>query len=321
MPDMLSNRQSITRRVRSLVQAAAFVTAVFSLATFADGAHRYLELFSHFRQQYLLAAALLAIAMFVLRSPRWAAGMLVLTLVNAYPVVPWYVSGDGPVASDEPRFKLLSSNIYAGNEHSQALFDLIATEQADIVLLQEVTSRRNEELARLHETYPYSLNIPRDDNFGIAVMSRRPFENARVIESPPMKYPTLVVEVAIFGKPVTLVTTHPQPPLDDRGYDARNIQLLSIAETIASIPGPRILAGDLNTAMWGRNYRRLIEVSGLTDARKGFGVLPSWPTQLPFAMIPIDHCLVSEDVMVRDVRTGPNIGSDHLPLIVELSLP
>ncbi|NIV18698.1 MAG: hypothetical protein GWN47_09910 [Woeseiaceae bacterium] len=307
-------------RLKSLLQAAAFVTAIFSLATFADQAHRYLELFSHFRLQYLLAAALLAIALFVVRSQRWAAAMLLLTVVNALPVVPWHLSDNKVTASGEPRFKLLSSNVYAGNENSEALLDLITAEQADLVFLQEVTSRRAKELAQLHEAYPYSLNIPREDNFGIAVLSRRPFENARIIESPPLKLPTLVVEVRIFGKAVTLVTTHLMPPLEDAGYDARNIHLLSVAEMIRSISGPRVLIGDLNTAMWGRNYRKFVEQSSMSNTRKGFGVLPTWPTQLPFAMIPIDHCLVSDDILVRDIRTGPDIGSDHLPLIVELAL-
>jgi endonuclease/exonuclease/phosphatase (EEP) superfamily protein YafD len=38
-------------------------------------------------------------------------------------------------------------------------------------------------------------------------------------------------------------------------------------------------------------------------------------------MIPIDHCLVSEDIRVINASTAEGIGSDHLPLIVELELP
>jgi endonuclease/exonuclease/phosphatase family metal-dependent hydrolase len=38
-------------------------------------------------------------------------------------------------------------------------------------------------------------------------------------------------------------------------------------------------------------------------------------------MIPIDHCLVSSDIRVITLRTGRNIGSDHLPIIVDMVIP
>lgn len=307
-------------RIKGLIQAFAFVTALLSLVTFAGHAHRFLELFSHFRLQYFLATAVLALLLFVLRSRRWAAIMLIVTAINAVPVLPWYIGEAEASQSSGPRIKLLLSNVYAGNEDTRQLLDLIDQEQADLVFLQEVTDACNRELAALREDYPYSLNIPREDNFGIAVLSRHPFSNASVIQSPPHGYPTLIVEIVIGDRAATFVTTHPAPPLGDAGFDARNIQLANIAAVIAEAAGPRVLIGDLNTSMWGEQYELLVEKTNLVDARHGFGVLPSWPTQLPFAMIPIDHCLVSEEFRVTDVRSGPDIGSDHLPLIVELQL-
>jgi endonuclease/exonuclease/phosphatase family metal-dependent hydrolase len=35
----------------------------------------------------------------------------------------------------------------------------------------------------------------------------------------------------------------------------------------------------------------------------------------------LDHCMVHPSIGVRAVRLGPNIQSDHLPLIVDLTVP
>lgn len=308
------------QRITGLLQAAALVTAVFSIATLAGHLHRYLELFSHFRLQYLAVAAGLACLLFALNSRRWAAIMLMVAAINAVPVYPWYVAEARASVPGEAPLGLLLSNVYAGNDDTAALIDLVSSEDADIVFLQEITPRHSRELSVLRGRYDYSLNIPREDNFGIAVLSRLPFESARVIQSPPHGFPTLVVVILVDETPVTFVTTHPMPPLGEAGFASRNEQLASIAELLNGIEGPRVLIGDLNTTMWGHHYNQLVEETGLVDARYGFGIQPSWPTSLPFAMIPIDHCLVSPEFAVLDARTGPGIGSDHRPLIVALTL-
>ena len=69
-----------------------------------------------------------------------------------------------------------------------------------------------------------------------------------------------------------------------------------------------------------RHFDRLLKQFGLLNARRGHGLIPSWPTFLPFLMIPIDHCLVSPDASVVDIDSGPDIGSDHLPIFVKLGI-
>jgi endonuclease/exonuclease/phosphatase (EEP) superfamily protein YafD len=36
--------------------------------------------------------------------------------------------------------------------------------------------------------------------------------------------------------------------------------------------------------------------------------------------IPIDFCLVSEEITIRNKTIGTDIGSDHFPLIVDFAL-
>ena len=65
-------------------------------------------------------------------------------------------------------------------------------------------------------------------------------------------------------------------------------------------------------------YKNMVKSGKLRNARSGFGILPTWPTFMPLVYIPIDHFLVNKEIGVLKVRTGPKVGSDHLPLITDL---
>jgi len=67
-------------------------------------------------------------------------------------------------------------------------------------------------------------------------------------------------------------------------------------------------------------FSEFVDDSGLRDSSRGFGVQPSWPAMMPLFYTPIDHCLVSENVVIHGRQTGPDLGSDHLPVVVEFSL-
>ena len=48
--------------------------------------------------------------------------------------------------------------------------------------------------------------------------------------------------------------------------------------------------------------------------------MSSWPAEYCPLGITIDHCLVSPDIEVKQRLVGPDVGSDHLPVIVDLLL-
>ncbi len=137
-------------------------------------------------------------------------------------------------------------------------------------------------------------------------------------------------KLTLDGRVISLIATHPPPPKPGL-FQFRNKQLGEIGQYIKSLSTPVILVGDLNTTMWSSYYKRFIQTTRLVNARKGFGVLPSWPTTTSYSpysrlpnflswllSIPIDHCLISPEIKVVNTRTGANVNSDHRPLITDL---
>ena len=303
-----------------LVEAGAALTALFSIAAFFGPMHRLVELLTHFRLQYLAVSALLALVFAVVRRRGWFVLMLTITLLDLWPVAPWYMPGRPAAAATDTQLKLMTANVWSGNRDTDRLLGLIRTEAPDLVFLQEVTGRWAAALDALADSYPYRYVVPRSDNFGVALLARRPFLRVEAVETPGLHRPSLRAEIDLGGRRVSFIGTHPMPPLGKDGFDARNRQLAAIAQLAAGIDEPVILAGDLNTTMWGSHYRRFVAASDLEDARRGFGIVPTWPVELPPAMIPIDHCLASQDFAVLDFRAGAQFGSDHLPIIVSLAL-
>ena len=89
-------------------------------------------------------------------------------------------------------------------------------------------------------------------------------------------------------------------------------------ELARAAPNPVMVLGDLNATSWTPYFAELILAGGLSDSRRGFGVASTWPGFMPLPLrIPIDHCLVSREIGVRERRVGQPVGSDHRPIVVD----
>ena len=168
--------------------------------------------------------------------------------------------------------------------------------------------------------YPYKIVEDRDDPFGIAMYSKFPFNSISVIEAAPFGYPEIVATAIVGRDRLNIISSHPMPPIGKTNYDARNQQLEGLARLAGRTPRPLILVGDLNISLWATHYREFEQQSSLSNARRGFGIEPTWPLFLPIAMIPIDHVLVSDDIAVTSFDTARDIGSDHYPVVVNFRL-
>lgn len=301
-----------------ILQSMAVLTVLFSLVTALPINDFVLQLFTHFRLQYLVVSILLLLLMVAIRQHAYAAALLVAVAANAAFVFPWYLGAE--LVQGETTLRVVQANVLSTNTEHEKVLRMLESEQPDLVVFQEVTPQWLVALAALQAEYPYSYAEAREGNFGIAVFSRVPLASVTHVDSPPYALPTIIAKLRVGEGLVNLVATHPTIPVRAPLYEARNLQLNSVHDILADLDGSTILMGDLNTAMWDVSYRAFEARADLRNVRKGFGIVPTWPTFMPIAMIPIDHVLVSDDIAVLDVRTGPRIGSDHLPLVVTLSL-
>ena len=306
-----------------LGQVVASFTIILSILTLFDKHHWLIELFTHFKLQYLLASVVCSIILALYKNHRFSIVLLFVAVLNAFYVLPWYFSyPENTSENNNTDLTIIHSNVYRDNNDFEGFIELINQESPDLFVMQEVNDKWLSEVNELESVYPHMFKTPRNDNFGIALFSKHPFESVKKIKWNTSNVPSIVATIGINEQFVTVIATHPLPPVNIDYYKSRNSQINNLAELARNHQGPLVIIGDLNITTWSYDYKPLELGTNLRNAKKGFGSLPTWPAQflLPIFMIPIDHCLVSSHFVVNDIRVGNNIGSDHLPLIVKLGL-
>ncbi|GAB4577665.1 MAG: endonuclease/exonuclease/phosphatase family protein [Anaerolineales bacterium] len=279
-----------------------------------------LDLFSHFRVQYLILHGITLGVAFVMKRRRaiWLAGGFVL--FHLWFIVPFYLPKPA-ISPPGPVYRLLSANVLRDNTEFNRVLDLIQTTDPDIILLQEINQRWLDALS-LENTYPYAVPLPRDDHFGYALYSKFPMLETQKYHLGDGQYFAVVAEIQLADQTFTFIGTHPPPPTGQAAAQRRNIQLQKIVAFADNQPGHVMLAGDLNTTSWSPFFAEAFAGSSLIDSRLGFGIQPTWPMDRPFFFrIPIDHVFTTAGIAILHRTTGPQIGSDHLPVILDFAIP
>ena len=99
----------------------------------------------------------------------------------------------------------------------------------------------------------------------------------------------------------------------------RNQQYIEIAEKLVAEDVPTVVMGDFNSVPWAPFLRDFIKATGYRDSRQGIGYHASWHAERLELGIPIDHAFVSDEICVHSRTLGNSAGSDHLPVIFEVS--
>jgi endonuclease/exonuclease/phosphatase (EEP) superfamily protein YafD len=273
------------------------------------------ELFTHFRLQYAGLAAICALGFLLLGE---LAGFFISTgiaLFNLAFIYPLYRRESNP-ASPERTYRILTANILGKNGQHQKIVQMVKDANPDFVLLLEYDHRHHESMSHDQLDYPHKQFLPQDDNYGLAFFSRLPVSSEIVYLNQDI-VPALVARLELDGQLLTIIGTHPPPPRGQKKTALRDHQMAALARFASQQNGEIILLGDLNTTSWSYVFQDLLRDSKLLDSREGFGLQPTWPSNLPLMRIPIDHVLHSQGIQISNRSTGPFSGSDHRPVIVD----
>ncbi|MCP5159708.1 MAG: endonuclease/exonuclease/phosphatase family protein [Gammaproteobacteria bacterium] len=305
-------------RLTGLLNAASVLACMATLAGCAGQLWWMLDLAGHFRVQYVLVLGFGALLALIQRHHRWAAVFAGFALLNSVLLMPRILPGTAAVASaDDPVFRVLLANINSGHRDPVAIHRAILHQDPDFILLLEMTPWMLEQLGDLAGRYPYRVAEPREDNFGMALFSRRPFLRTERLAFGSAAWPSILAEFAVGERRLILLGAHPPPPINAELAQDRNEQLAWLAQRARQTDRPLLLLGDLNLSPWSPWFRQLLVDSGLQDSADGRGIQPTWPVGWPPLWIPIDHALFSEGIQIQRRTVGADLGSDHYPVLVE----
>ncbi|MDD5104811.1 MAG: endonuclease/exonuclease/phosphatase family protein [Desulfuromonadaceae bacterium] len=232
--------------------------------------------------------------------------------------------------------RVLTCNVGYTSFDLARLLPVLQSSAADIVALQECP-------IGLKEKIPGNLHVVQKGE--LVIISRFPIREVASLNAmhPPHKWPRLGAlhcVVSVPGRDISFVTVHLPSPrfglqnmmdrnsvisiarrklLDDetanRTNTARAVQAL-----VATSGLPVIVAGDFNMPIESAIYKDVW--SGYANAFSKVGRGYGWTEFNRFRSIPIavriDHILTGKTAVPLVCAVGPDIGSDHLPLIADI---
>jgi endonuclease/exonuclease/phosphatase (EEP) superfamily protein YafD len=298
-----------------LVAFLALVVSLASVAAFLGGTLPLLDLVANFRPHLVVTALVLSLILGLGRWRKWAVMAAGFALLNLGVVVPLFIGpGSRPERTD---LRVMSFNLLSSNDRYDEVIGYIEQEAPDLVILHEASLPWEQALERAGLDYEITRGRSDDLIFGSLVLAPA---GSRVESFGFAVYNPRAIEV-LLPSGVAVLGIHPLAPFPEVEAERRAFQFEFASLWALAQTGPRIVVGDFNAGPWSYHFRRLRAVTGLENSQAGYGLELSFPAQAnPLLQVSIDHLLHSGDLAVVDRRLGPPLGSDHLPLLVDLSI-
>ncbi|MGI4863338.1 MAG: endonuclease/exonuclease/phosphatase family protein [Janthinobacterium lividum] len=222
------------------------------------------------------------------------------------------------------RLRILVINVLIKNRQDARLRQLVQATQPDVLLALEPDAWWAQALKPLQASYPYHVELPRADAYGLILYSRLPLAATQVQDLLQPGVPSLRTQLQLpSGRQIDFFGVHPTPPIPDNypdGVGLRGRALGKVADMVQTNQLPTIVAGDFNDVSWSATIHQLTRTGQLRDVSQGRGLYNTFDARSNLARWPLDHFFVSSAWRVVALKRLPDVGSDHFPLYIELAL-
>lgn len=324
---MLHNQLGHTKALLRASPKATFVVLVasvsltiFTTAALARNIEVWFDLFSHFRAQYLFIGLILVCLALMLNhrcSLLLAGGS---TMINGLFLV---IQSTPPFEQsfNENELSIASFNVQRYTDNISLVSQYLQTSPADIVFLSETNKNYENILKKIYKNYPYQATCIKNVKCELAILSKLKFDSVNISfgdlpNSRGELPPHITVNFYRYGRRVTIIGTRIIYPVTPAFARLQERQLRQIAKVVRSQDDAVILIGDFNTTQWSGVFKRFEKLSNLR--RVPNGLRGTWPTSFWPLRIAIDHTFVGGRISSARQILGPDLGSDHLPIVTDV---
>lgn len=292
-----------------------------------------------FSPRWFFAVPVSVLLLLVLLRRRWllSAPLIAALLVVVFPFMGYnWPHGSGGATGGGKPLRVVTCNTHMGDFDQLKLSQLIRDTAADIVVLQEFSPK-------VVLAAPPGWGMIAEKGF--AVLSRYSMEGLQIVSMPPpgetwQKPQMLQTVVKTPVGPVAVCSVHLPTPrfglqeLFDRktlirpsrkGGVIRNTRYRleaarMVQQAVNKLAMPVIVAGDFNTPTESRLFQEVW--GGYKNAFSETGSGYGYTQRVRFSGLRyssrIDHILTSNELKPLTSAVGPDVGSDHLPLIADI---
>jgi len=230
-------------------------------------------------------------------------------------------------ATGQPRLRIVQFNVLKTNAQPDRAAAWILAQDADVVALEEAAGDGARIIRLLQPAYPHAIDcLGGRGRCSTLLLSRTPFaEDGGLARGDPENRKTFSAAWARLGSPwsrTTVVGVHFGRPWPFGDQTRQAGQLAAFVNTRDK--DRLIVVGDFNQTPWTYAMARQERALGL---QRFSGTSASWPVRpLPGPLagtippaLAIDHIYGGRCWRALSVRRGPALGSDHRPIVADLT--